>query len=341
MFSIRPLLTLLTIQLCLFSVITSASNQPAAPTMQVIERINPKSERPVRMNLWFTPENQNCASDFCLANKGNSSTSIAVLSHGAMGSANDYNWLGYALAAQGWVVVGISHFGESWVYGEQHIDPSSVGKFWQRTEDISFLLHSLTSDNPFNHPINTESVVAIGHSSGGYTALALAGASMDSERVNNHCQTPAANDQPAQTIDRSCAYRQLVDTELLARNTESLVDKRIKKIIALDPAIGTLTAPESLKKLAVPTLIVAAKDNDFIPFESYANYFATHIPSSTLHALDQGEGHFIFLDECQHDFKAMGVSLCQDRAGVDRKQAHQEILNIIFSFLEKDNRLTD
>ena len=55
---------------------------------------------------------------------------VATLSHGAMGAAKDCSWLAYPLAAKGWVVVGVNHFGESWRYGRQNIDPSSVTRVW-------------------------------------------------------------------------------------------------------------------------------------------------------------------------------------------------------------------
>ncbi len=47
-----------------------------------------------------------------------------------MGAAKDCSWLDYPLAAKGWVVVGVNHFGESWRYGRQNIDPSSVTRVW-------------------------------------------------------------------------------------------------------------------------------------------------------------------------------------------------------------------
>jgi alpha-beta hydrolase superfamily lysophospholipase len=38
---------------------------------------------------------------------------VLLFSHGAMGSADNYSWLGDGLAAAGFIVVGGNHYGES------------------------------------------------------------------------------------------------------------------------------------------------------------------------------------------------------------------------------------
>jgi len=54
--------------------------------------------------------------------------------------------------------------------------------------------------------------------------------------------------------------------------------------------------------------------------------------------LDQNEGHFVYLGECERQHKARGVSLCKDREGVNRKQIHRKLLGQIFKFLHKQAR---
>ncbi len=44
-----------------------------------------------------------------------------------MGAAKrGYRWIGELLAAQGIVTVGLNHYGESWIYGPEHIRHSTV-----------------------------------------------------------------------------------------------------------------------------------------------------------------------------------------------------------------------
>ena len=51
---------------------------------------------------------------------------VIVMSHGAFGSARNYSWIGEHMARHGFLVLGVSHFRESPIYGQETIDPGSV-----------------------------------------------------------------------------------------------------------------------------------------------------------------------------------------------------------------------
>jgi len=103
----------------------------------------------------------------------------------------------------------------------------------------------------------------------------------------------------------------------------------------LDPALGPAATINSLNQVNKPTLVIGSLNNDFIPFEHHAKYYATHIPSAQLMTLSNNEGHFVYLNQCEHQHKAKGVPLCQDRPGVDRKQVHRKLVGRILSFLNR------
>ena len=65
---------------------------------------------------------------------------VIVLSHGAFGSARNYSWIGEHMARHGFLVLGISHFRESPVYGPETIDPASALRPWHRPQDCSCAL---------------------------------------------------------------------------------------------------------------------------------------------------------------------------------------------------------
>jgi len=56
---------------------------------------------------------------------------LIVMSHGAFGAARDYGWIAEYLARHGFVVAGVSHFGESWIYGS-----SASESNWPRLEQL-------------------------------------------------------------------------------------------------------------------------------------------------------------------------------------------------------------
>lgn len=305
----------------------SQENAQPKITKTLIDINNKVAQRPIKLDLWYKDGEQ--------SKDNNQPKNIVILSHGAMGSALDYSWIAYPLAANGWTVIGMNHFGESWRYGQSNIDPSAVTRFWQRTEDTSYVIDSIDKVLPTFDKDQALNIVIIGHSSGGQTAAALAGVGMNFQQMNQYCSSDKSKD------DLGCTYapKGLTQTQL-PQNKKALFgqDKRISRVIMLDPALGPAATIDSLKNAATPALIVGSKNNDFLPFEHHAKYYASYMPNAELVTLDQNEGHFVYLGECEHQHKARGVSLCKDREGVNRKQIHRKLLGQIFKFLHKQAR---
>lgn len=301
-----------------------------------IEFYNDKTKQPVKVKFWYQIGEKNCEAKICLA-KSQANHKVAIISHGAFGSPIEMNWLGYALASQGWLVAGVAHYGESWVYGKETIDPSTVMRFWQRPQEISFVIDRLSDSGLFNLSIQTHNTLMLGHSSGGFTALAMAGSKLEVGKSQAYCHSDASKG------DKSCAYNVKQNTvplsteklEKLNSLQAQMYDARIKAVIALDPALGHAVNETSLKNINIPTLIFGSVENDFLPFNRHAKYYAEQIEHAELIGIEQGAGHFIYINECKHKFLAKGVSLCKDRDGVDRKVLQKQILNQVFGFIYK------
>ncbi|WP_372770168.1 alpha/beta hydrolase family protein [Pseudoalteromonas sp.] len=300
-----------------------------------LDFFNSNTNQPVKMKLWYLAGEQQCGSTICLSQSQNK-RKVALISHGAFGSPVEMNWLGYALASQGWLVVGVAHYGESWVYGKETIDPSVLTRFWQRPAEVSFALEQLTNEGLFNLDINTNNVLMLGHSAGGFTALALAGAKLEAGKSEHYCALASAKN------DKSCGYNAKRNTPLsdeqivkISKQQVTMYDPRIKAIISLDPALGHAVNESSLEEVKVPTLVVGSVENDFLPFKQHAQYYAEHIKNAELVGIKQGAGHFIYINQCEHNFKAQGVLLCKDRDGVDRKALQQQVLGHVFSFINR------
>lgn len=313
--------------------------------MQQLDLFDATRQRPVKITLWY-PEGEACKAQICVA--GNTVLNQALLlSHGAMGAALNYQWLGKSMAARGWVTVGVNHYGESWVYGAGHVKPAAVLEFWQRPLDLRFVLDQLESNQVngkalLNQPINWQSTVAIGHSSGGATAAALAGAGFDFAKVTSYCKTNAAK------ADRSCAYLPKAGpTQPTNQQTNQQTrgqlptlpaqqhwyDARVKKLILLDPALGHLANAQSLQQIKLPVLVAGSVQNDFLPFTRHAGFYASQIPQAQQVTFHQGEGHFVYLDSCTLPHRALGVPICQDKAGVSRDEVQQQLTAKVLAFL--------
>lgn len=307
------------------------AQETASPKHSSIDLYDEARSRPAKVDIWY-PEGAECKALICLA-ESVKTDKLIMLSHGSMGAAKDLNWLGYAVASQGFVAVGLNHYGESWVYGSDTIDPSVIADASLRPGDASFVLDTLAQNEDgqgakiFSEAINTQNTTITGHSAGGATAFMLAGAQPDAQLAYNYCAAKAAKS------DRSCAYIQHMPEPKGAMLMPKQIDARFTNIIALDPAMGHAMNVTSIESIKLPTLVVGSVANDFLVYEQHAAKYAKYIKGATLIGLDNGEGHFVYLDVCQHQHQALGVAICKDRDGVDRKAIHQQLYQPIFEQL--------
>lgn len=301
--------------------------------MQDIDLFDAKRQRPVKVRLWYPEAKEKCSKVLVCNQPQAKALMPVVLSHGSMGSAWDYSWLAQALARQGYVVAGVSHFGESWVYGPKNVNVSNAAKLWLRPQDVSFVLDALVenhlNDKPvLSTPVNWQKVIGVGHSSGGSTMLALAGSIYEVQLAQGYC------DVISKDVDKSCAYKPegKQDEKVKKLLEADYKDDRMTKLVLLDAALGHMTTASSLKKIKAKTLLVAPEANDFLNTKAHAAFYAAQLSNVQVKWLGNNAGHFTFLDVCQHNYKAMGVALCKDREGVQRGQVHREISEAVVAF---------
>jgi predicted dienelactone hydrolase len=295
-------------------------------------------DRPILLDIWYPSDAVEAARPYLLGS-GSAAEDAEIhvenapailLSHGAFGSAQDYGWLAEHLARNGNVVVGVSHFGESLLYGGDTINPAAVLDPGSRPRDCSVALDFVLREPPFRGTVDAERVGALGHSSGGTTAVELVGGCFDPQAMGEYCASDV------EQRDRGCDYaRSGAVPSSAGGRAASHRDERVCAIVALDPALGPGYSAGSLAAVSVPVHIIGSVDNDFLPFDAHANHFAQHIPGASLTRLNGGEGHFVYLNSCSFDIDANGVPLCRDRAGVDRDEVHERLKPIIAEFFEQ------
>lgn len=302
---------------------------------------NTRSQRPVIIDLWYPaiPSSKAIPHDYGFgrgmvaegAGPARGHFPVILLSHGAFGAARNYSWIAEYLARKGYIVAGVSHFGESWVYGPGTIDPVVASAPWLRPPDCTAALDFiLDAASPAGASADPDRIGALGHSSGGATVIALGGAVYDPASMDRYCRSKDS------VNDKGCSYGDPgtppphADEAIL-----SYRDPRVRKIVALDPALGPGYTAPGLAGMTVPVLVVGAVGNDFLPFEHHAAHYARHIPGASLVQLNDGEGHFVFLDTCHSDQSAAGIPLCRDRPGVDRDRVHRYLRETIAGFFDE------
>lgn len=317
--------------------ILSSVSATAAVKQSQVSLFDSERNRPLVVTVWHPEESNGCAkSVVCLPAVTNDAP--IILSHGAMGGALNYNWIGYQLAAQGYVVIGLNHFGESWFYGPANVREEAALELWERAYDVSFAIDQLSSNENqknsdqslFNRSLNWQNVSVVGHSSGGSTALVVAGARYQPDLAIEYCASAKGKS------DRSCGY--LKGKELPPAEAKQLTydfkDERIQRLVLLDPAIGHMTTKQSLAGIDLPVLLVGASNNDFLNYKQHGEFYAKHLPNAKVKPLLGDEGHFVFLDTCSHNHMALDVPLCKDKPSVNREKTHAEVGAQMVEFLK-------
>ena len=196
---------------------------------------------------------------------------MVIMSHGFAADRHFLKYLAYHLASYGITVVAIEHPGSNihalvaiaQGVGSNNLLPAD--EFRDRPEDISFVLDELEklnhTDSYFQGKFNTNQVTVIGHSFGGYTALALAGAQLNPKAIRHFCQnSQPLNRSPADWLQ--CAASELPYRHLNAR------DERVVQAIVLNPIIGDLFA-QDLAEVKIPVLMLASTADGITPIISH------------------------------------------------------------------------
>jgi predicted dienelactone hydrolase len=191
---------------------------------------------------------------------------VIIFSHGLGSVRTDLRYLAQHLASHGYVVATLEHPGSNQTntyFGFQGknrlLKPQ---EFLERPKDISFVLDELakinqTANNPLSGKLATDNVMIVGYSFGGGTALALAGAELQLDKLKQRCQKNLTFLSLGETTQ--CVAQELPKNSYLLRDT------RIKQAIALSPTTSLMFGETGLTKVQVPTLVLASSADKTTP----------------------------------------------------------------------------
>lgn len=260
---------------------------------------------------------------------------LVVLSHGFGGNWRNQGWLAKPLAANGFIVVAINHPGTT----SRNLEAALGRRLWERVGDIHHTIDFMTRGAIWFPHINDQNITVVGHSLGGWTAMEVAGARMDPDRMLGDCK-----DHPvlaACDVVRDFGIAQTrSDQDALAQTYR---DQRVSQVVSIDLGLARGFDPKSLADINVPVLLIAAKsDNPKIPHDMETGYLATHLPTqnTSMHLIEQA-GHFSFLPLCKPDAIPLledevpgdGI-ICRDGSeNADRDKIHQTTTDLVLDFL--------
>ncbi|WAM22912.1 alpha/beta hydrolase family protein [Myxococcus sp. NMCA1] len=228
---------------------------------------------------------------------------LVVLSHGNGGAAVNMSWFGAHLAAHGFIVVSVDHPGNT--YGDT--SPEGYVRGWERPQDFTALLDGLLKDAVWGPRVDAERVGAAGHSMGGYTALALAGARLNLSPIANLCTAPETREHPGCDELRDVDYSHID----LAVARASYKDSRVRAAISMAPGMAGTYEARDVADIDVPVMLVLAKGDELMPHAQHGLHLAKLQPGATTVVLDDA-AHFTFLPECTELGFKVAAMLCRD-----------------------------
>jgi predicted dienelactone hydrolase len=265
---------------------------------------------------------------------------LILLSHGTGGSAESLAWLARALAAHGFMVAGANHPGNT------ALEPYTAEGFllwWERARDLTTILNALLEDAEFGPAIDVKRVGVAGFSLGGYTALVLAGARTDPQRLLDYCATSTAEgcDDPPEFPNLFARWKELRATDRRFRALEtqagqSLADERVRAAFVIAPAIAQSFVPDSLKGVRVPIEIVVGAADTAAPPTPNARYLANATGGKV--TVLPGVAHYTFLARCTDQGRRELPGLCSDAPDVNRQSIHGTAANLAINFFDRTLR---
>jgi predicted dienelactone hydrolase len=225
---------------------------------------------------------------------------MVVISHGSGGTHILYRTIAMHLAKNGYVVAVPEH------PGNNRLDNSlygTVDNLVNRPRHVRLVLDTLAADAALGSVVQADKAAVIGHSMGGYTALAVAGGMPWSKE---------------------------------GKPVAVATDARVRAIVLLAPATAWYQPEDALARVEVPILMITGEHDDITP-QWHADLVLDRVPErQRVHfRVVENAGHFSFLSPFPPKLKAGGFAPTQDPEGFDREAFHEQLPEEIRQFLDR------
>ncbi len=247
---------------------------------------------------------------------------LVIISHGSGGSPLAYRTLAWYLAKNGFIV-GLP----------EHPFDNRLDKSWSftllnlsmRPRHLKLVIDHVLEDVQLNRHIDAEKVAVIGHSLGGYTALAAAGGQPNTKALIDYCKRPEHAHKPW------CAGLENFKDTPGPVDIES--DARVQAVVLLASDLGLFDSKQALRNVTVQMLLLLAQ-HDEVPLDTPERLSGLLPDASHLrHRMIPNAGHYSFLSPFPDHMKHRVGAASSDPPGFDRHAFHAELNTEVLSFL--------
>ncbi len=261
---------------------------------------------------------------------------LVILSHGFSLGRTGYAWLAEHLASHGFVVVAPQHY---------ELVDETISDFWRaaitRPQEIVTVLDYVESNEKFAGLVDMERVAVVGHSYGGYTALALAGARIDIEGMEALCESAEQSGDPNAWLCGMVLPYISDMAELAGFDTvpdglwDSWGDSRVDVIVSM-AGDAYFFNEAGLANISIPVMAIGGTGDTGTPYLWGAHPTYEYVSSATKGrvALENAE-HMIFGATCEALpwFTEIGFNAyCSDPVW-DMDRAHDLVNHFTTAFL--------
>ncbi len=224
---------------------------------------------------------------------------LVVISHGMGSSKLVFRTLAVFLAQQGYVVAMPEHPFDN---RNDNSRSRTLENLQDRPRHISQVIDFLVAHPQFKAVINPKQIAVVGHSLGGYTALALAGG------------------QP----------------KIQHKTIDVQADPRVKVVVLLAPSTYGYDSEGTLDKVKVPVLMISGEHDDMTPLR-HAEIVKSRLKdlSRLTHHIVKNGTHFSFLSPFPKEMIGPHFPPGNDPADFDRLKFLDEMNGMILEFLKR------
>ncbi|MCU7743111.1 alpha/beta hydrolase [Priestia megaterium] len=281
---------------CQFVDIEDQANEHALPLLIMYPTY--KEEQVEKMGPYTISAAQN-------APLSDGSFPLVIISHGDGSTPLAYRTIAQFLARNGFIVGIPQHLFNN---REDNTLSGTIDNLKNRPTHIRTVIDWFLTESSFSPSIKSNNISLIGHSMGGYTALAVAGG--------------VPTSFPSESSDQKPYCLSITH------------DKRVQSLILLAPAAGWFREKGALEDVNIPILMITGEKDTITP--SFHGEFVLNGVSDkekVQHIVVENGGHFSFLSPFPDFMKSPSFPPSQDPAGFNRKEFHEDLQNTILNFL--------
>lgn len=223
---------------------------------------------------------------------------LVMISHGSGSSPLVYRTIAAYLARHGYIVALPEHPGNN---RHDNSLEDTLENLENRPRHIRLVIDAIAADPQLNGHVLSNDVAMIGHSMGGYTALAVAGGQPWTGPGQKVAVTP---------------------------------DARVKALVLLAPAACWFVPNDALKDVNVPILLLIGEHDKITPrWQAQLVLDLVPNPAQVTLRVIENAGHFSFLSPFPPAMQREDFLPSTDPAGFDREQFHVALNEEIRDFL--------